>query len=160
MSILFTVIRITPPSFTRQLLAWVAASFVVMYCVLFAQIFWVCETQPDWKNQTLPQCALGRNVAIAQVICKSIFTIYSFVMVHLCRVSGDVLSDTFIIVAPIRLVYRVSLSRSQKIRLVAIFSTTIVTTIVSLNHAAFVITVGGLKEILAAIVQVRLLLHL
>ena len=68
---------------------------------------------------------------------------------------GDVLSDATIVVAPIRLVYRVLLSRTQKIRLTAIFSMTIVTTIVSMNHAAFVITVGGLREILAAIVQVK-----
>ncbi|KAJ3554409.1 hypothetical protein NM688_g3128 [Phlebia brevispora] len=134
LSILFTVIRISSFGTMRRLLVGVAFIFGILYIILFAQIFWVCDKQPGWKTQPLPQCFLGRNVAIAQVIC-------------------DVFSDTVLIVAPIRLVYRVHLSRSQKIRLTAIFSTTILTTVVSLNHAVWVLTAGGLKEALAAVIQ-------
>lgn len=67
---------------------------------------------------------------------------------------ADVLSDTILILAPFRLVYRVRLSRAQKIRVLAIFSTSAITTIVSLTHAYYVITDGGLKEAVAAMFEV------
>ncbi|KIJ32979.1 hypothetical protein M422DRAFT_130661, partial [Sphaerobolus stellatus SS14] len=93
-----------------------------------------CERKPGWKDAPLPQCDLGLNVAVAQVIT-------------------EVLCDAFLIFVPLRLVWNIRLTRAQKIRITAIFSTTIVTTCVSMNHAFFVLRAGGLKEALAAIVQ-------
>jgi hypothetical protein len=39
-------------------------------------------------------------------------------------------------------------------RLMVIFSTCIITTIVSLVHAAYILTMGGVKVVIAAIVEV------
>ncbi|KIJ26815.1 hypothetical protein M422DRAFT_137769, partial [Sphaerobolus stellatus SS14] len=94
-------------------------------------VWWVCEREPGWKDAPLPQCDLGLNVAVAQ----------------------PMFCDAFLIFVPLRLVWNIRLTRPQKIRITAIFSTTIVTTCVSMNHAFFVLRAGGLKEALAAIVQ-------
>jgi len=53
------------------------------------------------------------------------------------------------------LLWNVGTTSTQRIRLIAIFSSTVATTAVSLIHAAFIILFGGLPEIFAAIIEVR-----
>ncbi|KIO02121.1 hypothetical protein M404DRAFT_148358, partial [Pisolithus tinctorius Marx 270] len=133
-SILLTVVRLTFPGSLRRWLVRTAITFMVTWMILGAQIFWTCEAESGWKSQPRPQCDLGRNVAIAQIIT-------------------DVLGDTILILAPFHLIYKVRLTKAQKIRLLSIFSTSGATTIVSLTHAYYLLSDGGLKEILAAIVE-------
>ncbi|OBZ69447.1 hypothetical protein A0H81_10643 [Grifola frondosa] len=133
-SILFTVIRITVPGLLRRLLVISAIMFGVTWTILFAQVFWVCESEPGWKDLHPPQCDLGRNVAIAQIVV-------------------DVLSDAILIAAPLRLVYGVTLTRAQRIRVTAIFSTTILTTALCMHHAYWVAVNGVLMEDMAALIQ-------
>jgi hypothetical protein len=133
-SILFTVVRLTVPGTLRRALNFTTIAFVIIWAVLFAQVFWVCESEPGWKTLPFPQCNLGRNVAIAQIIT-------------------DVFGDTILILAPFRLIYKVRLTRVQKIRILAIFSTSAITTIVSLAHAYYVLSDGGLKEAVAAMIE-------
>jgi len=40
------------------------------YCGLAIQTFVVCEQHPSWKDLALPQCPLGKEVAIAQLISE------------------------------------------------------------------------------------------
>lgn len=69
---------------------------------------------------------------------------------------ADVVGDAIVILAPIRLVWRTTLSKPQKIRIITIFSTTIIMTAVSLNHGFTVmLNGGGLTEALASLLQVR-----
>ncbi|KAG1886530.1 hypothetical protein F4604DRAFT_1276779 [Suillus subluteus] len=133
-SILLTVVRLTIPGSLRRALTYAKVMFIIAWAVLFAQVWWVCESEPGWKTQPRPQCDLGRNVAIAQIIT-------------------DVFGDTILILAPIRLIYKVRLTRAQKIRIIAIFSTSAITTVVSLAHAYYVLSDGGLKEAVAAMVE-------
>ncbi|KAI5996852.1 hypothetical protein F5J12DRAFT_346667 [Pisolithus orientalis] len=134
-SILFTVVRLTFPDSLRRWLIRTAIAFAVTWMILGAQIFWTCETAAGWKMQPLPRCDMGKNVAIAQII-------------------ADVLGDTILILAPLRLIYRVRLTKAQKIRLMSAFSTSAVTTVVSLVHAYYMLTDGGLKQTMAGIVEV------
>ncbi|KIJ40436.1 hypothetical protein M422DRAFT_173713 [Sphaerobolus stellatus SS14] len=127
-SILFTVVRFLVGTL-RKILSYVFIVFLTIWAVLFAQVWWVCEPEPGWKDAPLPQCDLGLNVAVVQVIT-------------------DVLCDAFLIFVPLRPVMEYQIS------ITAIFSTTIVTTCVSMSHTFFVLRAGGLKEALAAIVQV------
>jgi hypothetical protein len=133
LSILFTMIRLAIGRL-RTFLIYMAMAFGMTWAILFAQVWWVCEKEAGWKDQPIPQCDLGLNVAVAQVIT-------------------DVLCDAILIFIPIRLIWGVKLTRAQKIRVSAIFSTTIITTAVSLNHAYAVLRRGGLDEALAAIIQ-------
>jgi hypothetical protein len=134
-SILFTVVRLTVPGTLRKILTYTTIIFVIAWAVLSAQVWWTCESEPGWKTQPRPQCDLGRNVAIAQIIT-------------------DVFGDTILILAPFRLIYKVRLTKAQKIRILAIFSTSAITTIVSLAHSYYVLTDGGLKEAVAAMVEI------
>ncbi|KAI5996854.1 hypothetical protein F5J12DRAFT_346810 [Pisolithus orientalis] len=133
-TILFTVVRLTFPGSLRRMLVRTAFVFLIAWMVLAAQIFWTCAVQSGWKTESRPQCSIGRNVAIAQII-------------------SDVLSDTILIIAPFRLIYRVRLTKAQKIRLLSVFSTSAITTIVSLVHAYYVLANAGLKVIVAAIFE-------
>ena len=53
------------------------------------------------------------------------------------------------------LLWNVGTTAAQRNRLIAIFSSTIATSAVSLIHAVFIIMFGGLPEIFAAIIEVR-----
>ncbi|KAG2741895.1 hypothetical protein P692DRAFT_20750143, partial [Suillus brevipes Sb2] len=96
--------------------------------LLFAQVRWICETQSGW----IPQCDLGSGDAIAQLI-----------------------RDSLLIFPPFYLIYRARLSKGQKIRVLSVFSASAITTIVSLTHAYYICTGGGLEEDMAALVEVR-----
>lgn len=132
-SILFTIIRLSVGQM-RRILTVTSFLFLLAWLILFAQVWWVCEKEPGWKDAAPPQCKLGENVAIAQI-------------------TVDVISDAILIVAPIRLLWRIHLESSTKIRLMAVFGTTLITTAVSLYHAYAVFRIGGLSEALAATIQ-------
>lgn len=134
LSILFTIIRLTVPGPLRRWLVRAGIVFACAWAVLFAQVFWVCEREPGWKDGLEPQCDLGRNVAIAQVIT-------------------DVVTDAVLVFAPINLVWKIKLSRNQKIRIITVFSATVAATAVSLYHAYAILRFGGYVEARAAIIQ-------
>ncbi|KAJ7498055.1 hypothetical protein B0H11DRAFT_1998444 [Mycena galericulata] len=112
LSILFSIVRIDPVEERRKLLSWVAVPFVAAALFLFAQLLWVCEPEPAWKNTPNPQCHLSLEVAICQVVNKAL-----------------------------------------RKKLTLIFSTCVVTTIVSLVHAAFILRNGGIKVVISALVE-------
>ena len=69
------------------------------YCGLVIQTFVVCEQHPSWKSLTLPQCPLGKEVAIAQLVSELDCS------APMCFASAnlplaDILSDTMLIAAP------------------------------------------------------------
>ncbi|KAG2341768.1 hypothetical protein BDR05DRAFT_964773 [Suillus weaverae] len=134
LSILFTVVRLAYWGTQRRLLVGIAIIFGVVWAILFAQVWWTCESNPSWKHQRRPQCPLGRNVAIAQIVT-------------------DILGDTVLILAPFLLIYKATLTTAQRVRVICLFSTSAITTLVSLTHAYYVLTVGGLKEAVSAMFE-------
>lgn len=88
LSLLFMVIRITPPyhAGTLRALHFLAWGFGVAWGILIAQTIWVCEKKTTWKVRAFcsnlrtfphstgiqmtpaPQCPLGVSVPIAQLI--------------------------------------------------------------------------------------------
>lgn len=132
-SILFSIIRIDPDPRMRYRLKWLAAAFVAAVCGLLFQLFWTCEHLHGWKNKASPQCPLPKQVAIFQLI-------------------SDILADLALILLPIRLLRGIK-DRRLRWRLIFIFSTSIVTTIVSLVHAAYIISRGGIPVIISALVE-------
>jgi len=133
LSILFSIIRIDPSENRRRLLLVVAVLFFATTVILVTQLFWVCEPNPSWKDKNSPQCSLTRQVVVLQLVT-------------------DILADTILIIAPLRLLRNLS-DRKLRRRLTVIFSTCLVTTAVSLVHAAFIFIHAGHKEVIAAIVE-------
>ncbi|KAG2747541.1 hypothetical protein P692DRAFT_20834567 [Suillus brevipes Sb2] len=135
LSILFTIVRLTVPgTFFRRVLITTAIIFGIVWALLFSQLWWICENIPGWKTQPRPQCNLGRTVAITQIIT-------------------DVLGDSVLIFTPFCLIYRVRLSRGQKVRVLSVFSASAITTVVSLIHAYYIFSGGGIRVIMTAIVE-------
>ncbi|EEB87567.1 hypothetical protein MPER_15040 [Moniliophthora perniciosa FA553] len=97
-------------------------------------VLWTCEGEPSWKDKPIPQCALGTKVAIAQLIT-------------------DCFCDLVLIICPTYLFYNMTNKKSLKIRLIAIFSSTIFTTIFSLAHAYAILRLSGLMEFMLAVIE-------
>ncbi|KAG1860960.1 hypothetical protein F4604DRAFT_1508120, partial [Suillus subluteus] len=135
LSILFTIVRLTVPrTFIRRVLMSTAIIFGIVWALLFSQVWWICETESGWKTQPHPQCELGRSVAITEMIT-------------------DVLGDFFLILTPFFFLYKVRLSRVQKVWILSVFSTSAITTIVSLTHAYYIFSDGETKEALLIVLQ-------
>ncbi|KIP09640.1 hypothetical protein PHLGIDRAFT_34292, partial [Phlebiopsis gigantea 11061_1 CR5-6] len=134
LAILYSVIRIDPNPKTRLILHRVGVVFIVVLGVMIAQLFWVCEPLPNWKNAVSPQCPLDKQVAICQLVT-------------------DILADLLLIAAPLRLIWGMSAEDGTRKRLMVIFSTSLVTTIVSLVHAALILSDAGAKVVIAALVE-------
>ncbi|KAI0313400.1 hypothetical protein OF83DRAFT_537700 [Amylostereum chailletii] len=133
LSILFSILRIDPDQHWRRRLKFIAALFVAALLFFLAQLLWVCERQPHWKDRPSPQCPLTMDVAICQLV-------------------SDVIADLLLITLPLRLIRSIRETALRR-RLIVIFSTSIVTTIVSLVHASFILTTGGIDVVLAAFVE-------
>ncbi|EIW74738.1 hypothetical protein CONPUDRAFT_140220 [Coniophora puteana RWD-64-598 SS2] len=138
-SLLLIIYRLTVRQLERRILMGLCGVFIAIIVLLVFQAIGVCEVNPAWKAELVPQCDLGEGVAITQAITV-------------------VLSDFILIAAPIRLVWKVKLTPAQKIRLIAIFCSTAITTIVSLVHMAYLLRVGGLDEIMAGIAEMSVTL--
>ncbi|EIN03555.1 hypothetical protein PUNSTDRAFT_128715 [Punctularia strigosozonata HHB-11173 SS5] len=135
LSILFSIIRIDSNQRRTHILRWTAGLFGLVLVVMICQLFWVCEPLGGtWKNERSPQCPLDQQVAICQLVT-------------------DILSDTLLLVVPLRLLSAMSADDSTRRRLMFIFSTSIVTTVVSLVHAALIFEDAGIKVVIAAMVE-------
>ncbi|KAJ6568354.1 hypothetical protein DFH09DRAFT_1313806 [Mycena vulgaris] len=133
LSILFSVVRIDPSPERRRRLFWVAVAFIAATLFLLAQLLWVCEPEPSWKDAPNPQCHLPLQVAISQLVT-------------------DVVADTILLFAPVPLFKNLA-DKVLRRKLTLIFSTCVVTTVVSLVHAVFILRNGGIKVVISAMVE-------
>lgn len=67
---------------------------------------------------------------------------------------ADVIADLILMLAPLRL-FAILRDNWVRYRLIVIFSTCIITTVVSLVHAVYILTTGGSNVIISALVEVR-----
>ena len=74
LSILFSIIRIDPDPQIRRRLRWIVAAFIFAIFFFLAQLMWVCEPEPGWKDERSPQCKLNKEVAICQLVCTPFHT--------------------------------------------------------------------------------------
>ncbi|KIK66457.1 hypothetical protein GYMLUDRAFT_38241 [Collybiopsis luxurians FD-317 M1] len=133
LSILFSIIRIHPDERMRKRLHIVGVCFMLTVTFLISQLYWVCEPEPDWKSEESPQCELPKQVVICQLVT-------------------DVISDSILVVVPLRLIQTIIDTKLRR-RLAVIFSTCLITTAVSMVHAAFIFIHAGPQEVMAAIAE-------
>ncbi|KAK7047687.1 hypothetical protein VNI00_006455 [Paramarasmius palmivorus] len=134
----------------RAFLKWCVAAVLVTWAVLFAQVFWTCEGEPNWKNEPTPQCSLGTDVAIAQLIseCCIFCGVRPFI-----TTPADCIFDLLLIVSPAYLLSYIKNRKTLKIRLVAIFSSTILVTIFSIVHSYMILKDYGKMEFMFAVIE-------
>ncbi|KAF8345490.1 hypothetical protein F5887DRAFT_181422 [Amanita rubescens] len=133
LSLLFSLIRVDPHTKRRRALHYLAGVYIVLCILLIFQLLWLCQAQPGWKKTAVPQCHLGPPVAVFQL-------------------TADVIADSSLLIVPL-LLFSVINDRCLRNRLMAIFSTCIITTVASLVHAVFVFTARGVKVEMAGIVE-------
>ncbi|KAI0053205.1 hypothetical protein FA95DRAFT_1552700 [Auriscalpium vulgare] len=133
LSILFSIIRLDSDPVARRKLMWLAGVFVAAIAFFIAQLLWVCEPHPEWKTAMAPQCRLDKQVAICQLV-------------------SDVIADFLLIMLPLRLIHGVKDKRLRR-RVIFIFSTSLATSVVSLVHAAYILTSGGKNVLISALVE-------
>ncbi|KAJ4470155.1 hypothetical protein J3R30DRAFT_3711991 [Lentinula aciculospora] len=134
LSILCTIIRIAPPGAMRRILYGVGVLFCVMWTFLAMQEIVICEREPGWKEAVPTQCHLGKSVAISQL-------------------TTDIIADLCLLIAPLRLFWNSMLPTGHRLRLNIVFSTCLLTTIVSLVHAYWIFANLGLNEIFTGIFE-------
>jgi len=134
LSILFSIIRIDTNPGQRKRLLLVAAIFALAGVLLLAQLFWVCEPNPAWKQLPTPQCPLDKQIVVCQLV-------------------SDVISDCILIAAPIKL-FRDILDKGLRRRLMLIFSAAIMTTIVASVHAVYILTHQKIQNLIAATIEI------
>ena len=120
---------------------------------MVGQLYWVCEPiGHKWKDETAPQCPLGLQVVICQVICKSQMCMV-FKPIFLKFNLADVVADSILLFFPLK-IFQTLTDRALRRRLMIIFSTCIATTIVSLVHAAYIIASENIQILISAEVEV------
>ncbi|KAF9647392.1 hypothetical protein BDM02DRAFT_3117085 [Thelephora ganbajun] len=126
-SILLTVVRVTPWQLQRKILLWLVVFFALQFAMLTAQMFWVCElTNTGWKKVPGSICIVPQVVPISLVV-------------------STVVSDSILIIAPLMISRGVHV-RALRFRLFFIFSMSIATTLASLAHAVLVVVRPGVWE--------------
>ncbi|EPQ60159.1 hypothetical protein GLOTRDRAFT_21993, partial [Gloeophyllum trabeum ATCC 11539] len=135
MSQLFSVIRIIPAIMKMRKVAYALAGlFGAMWVALLIQKVVICRRDTSWYHMAKPQCHLGHAVASTEL-------------------TTDFISDTMLVVVPLKLLWGLSMEHTHLKLLIAIFSASILTTIVSAIHAYFVLGPSGLLEATTANVE-------
>ncbi|KAJ3786494.1 hypothetical protein GGU11DRAFT_698990 [Lentinula aff. detonsa] len=134
LSILCTIIRISPPGSLRRILYGVGVLFGIMWTFLAMQEIVICEREPGWKEAIPTQCHLGKSVAISQL-------------------TTDIIADLCLLIAPLRMFWNSMLPTGHRVRLNIVFSTCALTTVVSLVHAYWIFANLGLNEIFTGIFE-------
>lgn len=155
LSLLFSLIRVDPHPQRRRFLHYVAVVYVILCILLVFQLVWICQAQPHWKTRPVPQCHLGWQIALFQLISTSFSPsqnlLRGFAKSHH---SADVVADSSLLITPL-LQFRIITDKPLRTRLGVIFSTCIITTVASLVHAVFILTSSGVQVEIAGIMEVR-----
>ncbi|KAF7776850.1 hypothetical protein Agabi119p4_5243 [Agaricus bisporus var. burnettii] len=115
LSILLSLIRINPFPGQRSKLKIIAIIFPVVPLLLILQCILTCIPEHHWNTEdTIPVCSLNDANAICQLI-------------------ADVLADGVLLYVPTRLLMILS-DKTLRTRLILIFSTCIITSLVGLAH--------------------------
>ncbi|KAJ3872885.1 hypothetical protein F5051DRAFT_338534, partial [Lentinula edodes] len=131
-SLIFSVIRLIPPLFVlRRVSEWMAVIFFLMWAGSLIQKTYICASDRSWYQLSAPQCHLGTDVAIVELVT-------------------DLFADVVLAVIPIRLLAGVGLSPDKRRMLYMMFCASLLTSMVSIIHAVFLLGPSGLLEAITA----------
>ncbi|KAG6370901.1 hypothetical protein JVT61DRAFT_10924 [Boletus reticuloceps] len=120
-SIIFSVARIVPPA--RSVTMMTLGAGVVLAC-MWAYIFTskavACGVDRSWYDAAVIQCPVPNWVALSEV----------------CT---DTVSDAILVALPFRFLRHVKIPSNQRIMLLSVFSTSILVSVVSAVHTAYLI---------------------
>ncbi|KIK80023.1 hypothetical protein PAXRUDRAFT_833778 [Paxillus rubicundulus Ve08.2h10] len=121
LSIVFSVLRIVPPSRSVSLAALgTGATFVIMWGYILVAKAVACARNESWYHTVVVQCSIPEWVAISEV-------------------GTDAISDLMLVALPLCLLWRVKLPSNQKIMILCVSSSSILVSVVSAVHTAYLI---------------------
>ncbi|KAH7911402.1 hypothetical protein BJ138DRAFT_1150676 [Hygrophoropsis aurantiaca] len=117
MSIILSITRMVyPNNHLRYLSFGVTALFATLFSGLIIQKGYYCGISLDWYTSSSLSCHLPRPMAIFELV-------------------SDVISDIILVSFPLRLLWRVKLPKRQRRMFLAVFSSSLVMSMVSMFHA-------------------------
>ncbi|KAG1754342.1 hypothetical protein EDB19DRAFT_647467 [Suillus lakei] len=131
LSMICSIIRLSPPTRIRTVACCTAATFGAITIALLIHKCWFCARHHDWEEIAPLSCSLASAVGITQVI-------------------ADFLSDLTLVVLPAQILHQVKLPRNQRILILSVFSGSLVTTLLSIVHAVFFIQADPILKVLTA----------
>lgn len=137
LSIISSFIRIVPPSHSHTAALAAASLFVVMWLFMMLAKVTPCAMEKSWYYLPFIQCPIPEWVAISEVITDS-------------------LADIILVCLPLRLLWRLRVPSDQRAMILAVFSSSILTSIVSVIHTAYTIPpsfIGGITANIEAAVN-------
>ena len=156
MSMALSIYRITPPmaKFYR-VSQFAVALFGIMWVGLLIQKLVHCVSDRSWEKTFEPQCHNGLAIGVAELcsMLQTTLVLYQTSDIFVC--TADLIADSLLVFLPIGLLWKLSASHNKYRLLMAIFSASILTTIVSIVHAVFLLGPAGILEGLTANVEVH-----
>ncbi|KAH7882265.1 hypothetical protein F5I97DRAFT_334355 [Phlebopus sp. FC_14] len=130
LSIIISVVRVVPPSRCIHLVTFgTATALLLMWAFILSAKTIECAIDRSWYNSPFIACPIPPWVALGEVIT-------------------DVASDVMLVLLPLRLLWRVKLPSNQRIMILCVFSSSILTSVVSVVHTAYIIPdstfIGGM----------------
>ncbi|KAH9926761.1 uncharacterized protein B0H18DRAFT_332377 [Fomitopsis serialis] len=154
MSILFSIMRIIPRLMhMRRHTYFCAALFLIMWIVVLTQKLYICVHNDEWQHKPNAQCILGESVGGVELASEPIHRSIGRGMCSHSTTIADIIADTILVALPIRLLWDIGISSSTRKLLMAIFSASMVTTVVSIVHTAFELGPNRNAEAIAAHVE-------
>ncbi|KAF8872496.1 hypothetical protein BD779DRAFT_1709252, partial [Infundibulicybe gibba] len=126
-SIGFTIIRLLPAGLMRRVAIAAVSAFFVMFLALLAQVGWICGSNSSWHRSRSAECRLGRSWTIS-------------------KLSTDITGDIFLIVAPLRMLWKLRLPPCERRIIGIVFAMSILTTAISVVYAILVLGPDRLLE--------------
>ncbi|KIJ69649.1 hypothetical protein HYDPIDRAFT_73628, partial [Hydnomerulius pinastri MD-312] len=121
LSILFSVTRIIHPTQPlRRLMHALSALFLLLFIGLTAQKLWWFTEDLSWLHETAYYNEVARYMTRPMLILE------------LCT---DIIADGILIILPVRILWSVKLPKRQRRMIIAIFSSSVIVTIVSAFRA-------------------------
>lgn len=139
LSIVFSVVRIVPPARSVNMSAFGAGGVLVcLWAYIFTSKSVVCAVDRSWYHAVDILCPMPNWVALSEVCSTCAHHTLKFLPCSPCY-SADTLSDVILVTLPFRLLWRVKLPSNQRIMVLSVFSTSILVSVVSVVHTAYII---------------------
>lgn len=155
MSILFSIMRIIPRLMTLRRYANICAVlFLCMWIAVLTQKLYICTHHDAWQHKKNIQCVLGESVGGLELASQSSVRHSLSALSHILPCAADIVADSILVALPVRLLWDIGISSPNRKLLMAIFSASMITTIVSIVHTAFELSPNRNAEAIAAHVEV------
>lgn len=133
-----SIARLTPKAGMRRFLYFLSACFGLVLAALLFQRIIVCSRSPAWQHNQTTYCYLGRPIAIV-TLCSKTVGITLVLLLTNWNVPADIPADTFLIVIPLHMLWRMNLSRPHRFLLLVVFSASVLNSILGIVYSIFVL---------------------